>query len=135
VLQCSNYRCHPRLNISCQYMQSGQSACMFRISHGFLRRKHRRYMAVINAYLEKCRLQCANFHKINTEEILVIIEIVYSLKSPRILRMVESPFVVCRVSFCLDQAIALTCHSFLQQPHHQEKTKCIPYHSSTLPYH
>jgi hypothetical protein len=36
-----------RVQISCQYMQFGQIACMFRISHGFQCRQDRRYIAAI----------------------------------------------------------------------------------------
>ena len=34
-----------RLQITCHYMKSGQSACMFRISYGFQCRQDRRYIA------------------------------------------------------------------------------------------
>jgi hypothetical protein len=35
-----------QLQITCQYMQFGQSACMFHISYGFQCRQDRRYIAV-----------------------------------------------------------------------------------------
>jgi hypothetical protein len=36
---------HSRLQISCQYMKSGKSACMFRISYSFQWCQYRRYIA------------------------------------------------------------------------------------------
>ena len=42
-----------RRTISCHYLKSGQSACMFCISHGFQCRQDRRYIAVTCTLLLK----------------------------------------------------------------------------------